>query len=74
MPTRHTGTGLTGAALQALEGLDLGSNKGIRDAGVDALSAACARGALPALKKIAVGTKRFRQLVAACEPRGIAIS
>ena len=54
--------------------LDLRGNQ-IGDAGVTALAGACASGSLPALKEIWIDGKHMRhpQLVAACQPRGIAI-
>ena len=47
----------------------------VGDAGVTALANACASGSLPALKEILIDAKHMRhpQLVAACQPRGIAI-
>ena len=56
----------------AVQKLYLGGNK-IGDVGVTAL--ANASGSLPALKLIWIGGKHMRhpQLVAACQPRGIAI-
>ena len=47
----------------------------IGDAGVIALADACASGSLLALKEILIDAKHMRhpQLVAACQPRGIAI-
>ena len=62
-------------ALPQLEGLWLNNNS-IANVGLSALADAVARGALASLKKIVVDTKHKRhpQLVAACQPRGIAIA
>ena len=48
----------------------------IGDAGVTALAEACARGALPSLKKIVVNSEHecHPQLIAVCKRRGIEIA
>ena len=63
-----------GGALPQLTNLYLDGNK-IGDTGLSALASACASGALPELKEICVDNQHMRhpQLVAACQPRGIAI-
>ena len=65
---------LATGAMPQLRELRLNNNK-IGDAGVEALAKAAATGALPRLKEIWVDNKHMQhpQLVAACQPRGIAI-
>ena len=62
-------------ALPLLTRLDLGDNQ-IGNDGMSALSGALGKGALPALERIVVcdGHEEHPQLVAACQPRDIAIN
>ena len=62
-------------ALPLLTRLDLGDNQ-IGNDGMSALSGALGKGALPALERIVVcdGHEEHPQLVAACQPRDIAIT
>ena len=66
---------LVKGALPALRQLHLFGNHEVGYAGMAKFAEVLDEGALPSLKQVSVGSKHERdpQLVAACEPRGIAI-